>query len=129
MKTQITFRDFKGLDHLKEYVEATIEHTIGKLDVEKATDLNIIIGSDHARHKDGRAPDFLCEATLRVKTQKIFVKKLDADFKVAVRKCMKAISDILIKKSTIRRHKIRKGSAHTEQSNYIESTTSAQNDL
>lgn len=127
MKTQITFRDFKGFDHLREYVQTTIDQTIGKLDLGRLADVNVIIGTDHARHVDGKAPNFLCEATLKVKSQKIFVKKLDADFQASVRKCMKAATDILIKKSTARRHKIRRGIASLAQMsygvNYTPSTT------
>ncbi len=118
MKTQITFRDFKGFDHLREYVQATIDQTIGKLDLSRFADVNVIVGTDHARHLDGRPPSFLCEATLKVKSQKIFVKKLDTDFQASVRKCMKAVSDILIKKTTARRHKVRRGIANMAQMSY-----------
>lgn len=118
MKTQITFRDFKGFDHLREYVQTTIDQTVGKLDLSRFADVNIIIGKDHARHADGGSPNFLCEATLKVKSQKIFVKKLDADFQTSVRKCMKAVSDILIKKTTARRHKVRRGIASMAQMSY-----------
>lgn len=118
MKTQITFRDIKGFDHLREYVQATIDQTLGKLDSSLFTDLNVIIGTDHARHVDGRSPDFLCEATIKVKSQKIFVKKIDADFQMSVKKCMKALSDIIVKKTKARRHKIRRGTAHLAQMSY-----------
>lgn len=118
MKTQITFRDFKGFDHLREYVQATIDQTLGKLDLTRFADVNIIVGTDHARHADGRVPQFLCEATLKVKSQKIFVKKLDADFQASVRKCMKAVTDILVKKTTARRHKIRRGISNMAQMSY-----------
>lgn len=118
MKTQITFRDFKGFDHLREYVQATVEQTVGKLDLGRFADVNVIIGTDHARHAAGRSPNFLCEATIKVKSQKIFVKKLDADFQASVRKCMKAVSDILVKKTTARRHKIRRGIASMAQMSY-----------
>jgi ribosome-associated translation inhibitor RaiA len=118
MKTQITFRDFKGFDHLREYVQSTIDQTLGKLDLSRYADVNVIIGTDHARHTDGKSPNFLCEVTLKVKSQKIFVKKIDADFQASVRKCMKAASDILVKKTTARRHKIRRGIASMAQMSY-----------
>lgn len=118
MKTQITFRDFKGFDHLREYVQATIDQTVGKLDLGRFADVNIIVGTDHARNGDGGSPNFLCEATLKVKSQKIFVKKLDHDFQGSVRKCMKALSDIVVKKTRTRRHKIRRGLANLAQMSY-----------
>ncbi len=129
MKTQITFRDFKGFGHLREYVQTTLDQTVGKLDLSRTADVNVIIGTDHARHVDGRSPDFLCEATIRVKSQKIFVKKLDADFQQAVRKCMKVLSDILVKKTTIRRHKIRKGIANRAQMSYLPNFTPSTNEI
>jgi ribosome-associated translation inhibitor RaiA len=118
MKTQITFRDFKGFDHLRDYVQTTIDQTVGKFDLSRSADVNVIIGTDHARHFDGRSPHFLCEATIRFKSQKIFVKKLDVDFQAAVRKCMKTVSDILVKKTRTRRHKIRRGMANMAQMSY-----------
>ena len=125
MRKQITFRKFKGFDHLRDYVEMAFDQSIGKLDTSHFADVNIIIGTDHARHKDGRPPQFLCEATLKAKSQKIFVKKLDTDFQSAVRKCMKALSDIIIKKSTARRHKIRRGLAKIDEIIYDPSLSSS----
>lgn len=124
MRKQITFRDFKGFDHLRDFVETACDQSIGKLDPGHVGDVNITIGTDHARHKDGRYPQFLCEATLRLKSQKIFVKKFDIDFQSAVRKCMKALSDILIKKSATRRHRIRRGLASMTQISYEPSLSS-----
>ena len=118
MTTQITFRDLKGFDHLREYVQATINQTVGKLNLSRSTDINIIIRTDHGRQADGRPPVFLCEATLKDKSQKIFVKKFDADFQTSVRKCMKAVTDILVKRSAARRHKTRRGLTNIAQMTY-----------
>ena len=127
MKTQITFRDFKGFHHLREYVQATIDQTLGKLDSSGFADVTVIIGTDHARHIDGRSPNFLCEATIKVKSQKIFVKKINSDFQTSVKKCIKALSDIIVKKTKARRQKLRRGMVNMAQvsydNNYAPNTT------
>lgn len=119
MTTQINFRDFQGFEHLKEFVQLTVDQTIGKLDMSRFADVNITIGTDHARH-DGRSPFFMCEATLKVKSQKVFVKKVDVDFQASVRKCMKAACQILVKKHTMKRQKHRQGLSGLAQMSYSE---------
>lgn len=111
MKTNIIFRGFEGFDHLKSFVQDTIEHSIGKLDLGNVQEIKVIVGTTHSRRL-GHPPDFSCEAVMKTKKRTFFAKKMDLDFHSAVRKCAKALSKIFINTSRNARDKRRSINRH-----------------
>lgn len=111
MKTNVIFRGFEGFDHLKSFVQDTIEHSIGKLDLGNVQEIKVIVGTNHSRRL-GRPPDFSCEAVMKTKRRTFFAKKMDLDFHSAVRKCAKALSKIFINSSRNARDKRRSIDRH-----------------
>ena len=49
MKTKVIFRGFEGFDHLKSFVQETIEHSIGRLDHGNIHEIKVIVGTTHSR--------------------------------------------------------------------------------
>lgn len=111
MKTQIIFRGFEGFDHLKSFVQETLEHSLGKLELGNVDEVKMIVGTTHARRL-GRPPSFLCEAIMKSRNRSFFAKKIDLDFQNSVRKCVKALSRLVINSSRSKRDKRRGTDRH-----------------
>jgi hypothetical protein len=111
MKTNVIFRGFEGFDHLKTFVQDTIEHSIGKLDLGNVQEIKVIVGTTHSRRL-GHPPDFSCEAVMKTRKRTFFAKKMDLDFHSAVRKCAKALSKIFINTNRNARDKRRSIDRH-----------------
>ena len=111
MKTQVIFRGFEGLDHLKSFVQETLEHSIGKLDLGSSDEIKVIVGTTHARRL-GRPPTFVCESLMKSRNRSFFAKKNDIDFQSSVRKCVKALSKLVINSTRTKRDKGRSTDRH-----------------
>jgi ribosome-associated translation inhibitor RaiA len=106
MRTQIIFRGFAGLDHLKAFVLDSLEQSVGKLDTHKVDDVKVILDTTHHRH-EGQPPEFLCEAIIKTRQRTFFTKKIDRDFHMSVKKCMKVIAKNLLNSNRAKRDKRR----------------------
>lgn len=111
MKTQVTFRGFEALDHLRTYVEDCLNNSVGKLDLGHIDEVKVIVGTTNSRRL-GHKPQFLCEAVMKTQRRVFFAKKIDLDFQSSVRKCMKALSKRLINTTRTRRDKRRSINRH-----------------
>lgn len=121
MRTQIIFRGFEGLDHLKTYVLNCLEQYVGKLDTNKG-EVKIIVNTTH--HRQSQPTEFLCEAIMKTRQRTFFTKKVDKDFYTSVKKCMKALSKSLINSNRAKRDKRRSVDHH--QSAYDFNLTGAE---
>ena len=111
MKTQVIFRGFEGLDHLKNFVQETLDHSIDKLELVNVDEVKVIVGTTHARRL-GRPPTFQCEAMMKSRNRSFFAKKNDLDFQGSVRKCVKALSKLVINSTRTKRDKRRSTDRH-----------------
>lgn len=116
MKTEIIFRGFEGFDHLKTFVQDTVDHAIGKLDLGNVQAIKVIVGTTHSRRL-GHPPSFSCEAVMKTRKRTFFAKKMDLDFQSAVRKCARTISKMFI--DTNRNTRDRRRSIDRHQSAYL----------
>lgn len=116
MKTEIIFRGFEGFDHLKTFVQDTLEHSIGKLDLGNVQAIKVIVGTNHSRRL-GHPPSFSCEAVMKTRKRIFFAKKMDLNFQSAVRKCARTLSKMFI--DTNRDARNRRRSIDRHQSVYL----------
>ncbi|MEQ1664171.1 MAG: HPF/RaiA family ribosome-associated protein [Bdellovibrionales bacterium] len=100
MKASIQFKNFAGLDHLRESVSELIDHSIGRFEAWHDFDTHVVIGLVRGR-TDTHGPIFECELLLKGKgmPKRLFVKRQNADFHAAVRDCFKVSEQILKKTS------------------------------
>lgn len=103
MRLDLQFRNFQGLDHIRDYVETTIEQVLGKFETGRQFDVQVFMGMVKARSTT-HAPVFECEVLVNGKGLKrpIFAKKTSSDFYKAVRSCLKATEKNLRRTSRIR---------------------------
>lgn len=110
MKTSILFRNFDGLDHLKNFVEESVDQSIGKFESWRHVDIHIVMSTAKGR-SDLHRPIFECEMLIKGKgvTRPIIVKKINTDFYQSVRSSLRAAEKIFRRTSKIRvtnrRHK------------------------
>lgn len=116
MKTKVIFRGFEGFEHLKNFVQETVEHSLGKLDIGNVQEVKVIVGKTHSRRL-GHPPSFSCEAVMKTRKRTFFAKKMDLDFQAAVRKCAKALSQIFI--NTNRNSRDRRRNIDRHQSAFL----------
>lgn len=111
MKTEVIFRGFEGFEHLKNFVQDSLEHAIGKLDLANVQEVKVIVGTTHSRRL-GHPPSFSCEAVMKTRRRTFFAKKMDLNFQTSVRKCMKTLSQMFIDTARTRREKRRSVDRH-----------------
>jgi|JI6StandDraft_1071083.scaffolds.fasta_scaffold314843_2 ribosome-associated translation inhibitor RaiA len=103
MKTSLQFRNFDGFDHIKSFVEDSLDHSIGKFESWRHFDIHMVMSTVKGRTETHR-PIFECELMLKGKGVKrpIIVKKMNSDFYQSVRSCLKATEKIFRRSSKIR---------------------------
>lgn len=106
MRTNIIFRGFEGFEHLRNYVQDSLDSSLGKLNLDKVDEIKIIIDTTHHRRL-GHPPEFLCEAMMKTKNRQFFSKKTDVNFYQSVRKCTRAIAKAYISSTRSLRDKRR----------------------
>jgi ribosome-associated translation inhibitor RaiA len=98
MKTLVQFRNFEGVDHLKQFVESSINQTVGKFESWRHFNIHVVLGMVKGR-TDLQRPIFECELLIngRGLGRPIVVKKINSDFYQVVRSCLKATEKNLSK--------------------------------
>lgn len=103
MQINLQFRNFEGLDHIRDYVESSVDQFLGKFESWRQFDVQIFMGMVKARSAT-HVPVFECEVLVNGKglQRSIFAKKASPDFYKAVRSCLKATEKSLRRASKIR---------------------------
>lgn len=103
MRTEIQFRNFKGLDHLKFFVEVSMIESLERFEKWRDFKSHVILSTTKAR-SDVHKPVFECELLLSGKGigRNVIVKKRNGDFYQAVRSAIQATEKILRRRSKIR---------------------------
>ncbi|MBK7963842.1 MAG: HPF/RaiA family ribosome-associated protein [Bdellovibrionales bacterium] len=103
MRTSIQFRSLEGLDHIRSYVENSVDQAVGKFESWRQFDTHVILGMAKTRSSTHK-PVFECEVLVKGKglQRTIFTKKTSADFYQAVRSSLKTVEKILRRASKIR---------------------------
>ena len=102
MKTKIQFRTIEELDHLKTFVEDTVEQSLRKFESWHNFDVRLVLGTAKGRSHSHR-PIFNCELILKCNefSRPIIVRKLNSNFYHMVRDCLKSAEKILRRSSKI----------------------------
>jgi ribosome-associated translation inhibitor RaiA len=103
MKTSIQFRNFDGLNHLKSFVEESVDQSIGKFESWRHFDIHVVMNTAKGR-SDSHRPVFECELLIKGQgvNRPIFVKKINTDFYQSVRSTLRAAEKIFRRTSKIR---------------------------
>lgn len=103
MRTSIQFRNLEGLDHIRSYVENSVDQTVGKFESWRQFDAHVTLGMAKTRSTNHK-PIFECEVLIKGKglQRPIFTKKTNADFYQALRSSLKAAEKILRRASKVR---------------------------
>ena len=110
MKTNVVFKDFQGFEHLNSFVTEALEATLAKFENKRTFDVKVIVGKAHAKHQ-GQPIHFQCEAIVTSDRKKnIFAKKVDENFYLAVKDCMKNLERLIRREIKTRIQLHRRGS-------------------
>lgn len=103
MRTSLKFRNFEGLDHIRNYVENVADQFLGKFESWRQFDTHIVLGMAKARSTT-HPPVFECEVLVKGRglRRPVFTKKTSADFYQALRDSLKAAEKSLRRASKIR---------------------------
>lgn len=103
MNTSVQFRNFDGFDHIKNFVENSVDIALGKFEAWRDFETHVVLRTVKARTLT-HAPVFECELVMIGKglLRPVVVKKKNSDFYLALRDCIKASEKILRRASKAR---------------------------
>jgi ribosomal subunit interface protein len=110
MKTTTQFKNISGLEHIRNFVENSINQSLGKFEAWREFDAHVVMRTAKAR-SDSHKPVFESELVIEGKglNRPIIVKKKNSDFYQAFNACIlaaeKSLRRISKKRVTLRRHK------------------------
>ncbi len=113
MNTNVQFINLNGFNHMRLFVEASVDRSLGKFDAADKLDTNVSLGVARAR-TETQSPLFECEVLITGNGRwfrPIVVKKENTDFYKAFKECLNSAEKGLRRQSKLRSSSRRHGTS------------------